>query len=153
MDENTKLIGVGVTGALLSILCCLTPVLVILLGALGLTAFVAKLDYVLVPVFVASLLLWPLRLCAGGGAAPRRPQSQVSMIADSIIACPHCGHQTTERMPQDACWFFYDCKGCGQRLRPKPGDCCVFCSYGSVPCPPIQAERSGETGAASCCAT
>jgi hypothetical protein len=36
-------------------------------------------------------------------------------------------------------------------LRPKPGDCCVFCSYGSVPCPPIQAERSGETGAASCC--
>jgi hypothetical protein len=29
------------------------------------------------------------------------------------------------------------------RLRPKAGDCCVFCSYGSVPCPPIQAERSG----------
>jgi mercuric ion transport protein len=78
MDENTKLIGVGVTGALLSMLCCLTPLLVILLGALGLTAFVAKLDYVLVPVFVASLLLWPLRLCAGGGAAPRRPRSQPS---------------------------------------------------------------------------
>ena len=57
MDENTKLIGVGVTGALLSILYCLTPVLVILLGALGLTAFVAKLDYVLVPVFVASIAL------------------------------------------------------------------------------------------------
>jgi mercuric ion transport protein len=57
MDENTKLIGVGVTGALLSMLCCLTPVLVILLGALGLTAFVAKLDYVLVPVFVASIAL------------------------------------------------------------------------------------------------
>ena len=34
--------------------------------------------------------------------------------------------------------FFYDCKGCGQRLKPHPGDCCVFCSYGSVPCPPIQ---------------
>jgi hypothetical protein len=26
-------------------------------------------------------------------------------------------------------------------LRPKPGDCCVFCSYGSVPCLPIQAKR------------
>jgi len=74
------------------------------------------------------------------------------MIADSIITCPQCGQLTSERMPQDACWFFYDCKGCGQRLKPKPGDCCVFCSYGSVPCPPIQAERSGETGAASCCA-
>ncbi|HEX3339553.1 MAG TPA: GDCCVxC domain-containing (seleno)protein [Pseudolabrys sp.] len=21
----------------------------------------------------------------------------------------------------------------------KPGDCCVFCPYGSVPCPPVQA--------------
>jgi hypothetical protein len=70
------------------------------------------------------------------------------MIAESIITCPHCGHQTTERMAQDACWFFYNCKGCGQRLKPKPGDCCVFCSYGSVPCLPIQAERLGETGPA-----
>jgi len=40
-------------------------------------------------------------------------------------------------------------QGCGARLKPKPGDCCVFCSYGSVPCPPIQAEHVGE--APSCC--
>ena len=26
-------------------------------------------------------------------------------------------------------------------LRPKPGDCCVFCSYGTVKCPPIQQQR------------
>jgi hypothetical protein len=32
-------------------------VLAVLLGALGLTAFVAKLDYVLVPVFVACIAL------------------------------------------------------------------------------------------------
>jgi mercuric ion transport protein len=57
MDQNTKLIGTGVSGVLLSMLCCFTPVLVILLSALGLTAFVAKLDYVLVPVFVASIAL------------------------------------------------------------------------------------------------
>jgi hypothetical protein len=44
-------------------------------------------------------------------------------------------------MPTDACRFFYDCKGCGERLKPKAGDCCVFCSYGSVPCPPIQQQR------------
>jgi hypothetical protein len=31
-------------------------------------------------------------------------------------------------------------------LKPEPGDCCVFCSYGSVPCPPIQASGKG------CCA-
>jgi len=41
-------------------------------------------------------------------------------------------------MPMDACQFFYDCKGCGAILRPLPGDCCVYCSYGDVKCPPIQ---------------
>ena len=55
MDQNTRLIGTGVAGALLSMLCCFTPVLIILLSALGLTAFVASLDYVLVPLFVASI--------------------------------------------------------------------------------------------------
>ena len=62
-------------------------------------------------------------------------------ILDSTVTCPQCGHQATEQMPTDACQFFYDCKGCGARLKPKPGDCCVFCSYGSVPCPPVQAGK------------
>ena len=57
MDQNGKLIGVGAAGAALSMLCCATPVLAILLGALGLTAFAAKLDYVLIPVFIASIAL------------------------------------------------------------------------------------------------
>lgn len=58
----------------------------------------------------------------------------------SEITCPECGFRSVETMPTDACQWFYDCKGCGALLRPKPGDCCVFCSYGSVPCPPIQAD-------------
>jgi len=41
-------------------------------------------------------------------------------------------------MPTNACRFFYDCGGCGARLKPRSGDCCVFCSYGSVACPSIQ---------------
>jgi mercuric ion transport protein len=57
MDQNTKLIGTGVAGALVAMLCCFTPALVILLGALGLSAYVAKADYVLIPVFVASVAL------------------------------------------------------------------------------------------------
>jgi hypothetical protein len=48
-------------------------------------------------------------------------------------------------MPTDACQYFYDCQGCGAVLKPKPGDCCVFCSFGDVPCPPVQ-----EHGAAAC---
>jgi hypothetical protein len=57
----------------------------------------------------------------------------------SVITCPFCGHSATETMPTEACQWFYDCLGCGAVLRPKPGDCCVFCSYGTVPCPPRQA--------------
>ena len=73
------------------------------------------------------------------------------MILQSVITCPHCGTAKSETMPTEACWYFYECSSCGTRLRPKPGDCCVFCSYGSVPCPPIQALRYGETDAISCC--
>ena len=60
----------------------------------------------------------------------------------STLSCPRCGHQAIETMPTDACWFLYDCQGCGELLRPKPGDCCVFCSYGSVPCPPVQQQQA-----------
>jgi hypothetical protein len=68
----------------------------------------------------------------------------------STLTCPHCGHQATETMPTDACVGFYTCLGCGQMLRPKRGDCCVFCTYGSAPCPPIQEERAGNASAACC---
>jgi hypothetical protein len=60
------------------------------------------------------------------------------MQIESILQCPDCGHREREQMPTNACQFFYACKGCGQRLKPRRGDCCVFCSYGSVPCPPKQ---------------
>jgi len=63
-------------------------------------------------------------------------------ILESTLTCPACGHQATEAMPENACVFFYDCAGCGALLRPKQGDCCVFCSYGTVPCPPVQAQSS-----------
>ena len=64
----------------------------------------------------------------------------------SIIRCPQCGFEKEETMPTDACQFFYQCAHCGARLRPRPGDCCVFCSYGSRPCPSKQAEHM-ERGA------
>jgi hypothetical protein len=67
---------------------------------------------------------------------------EVEMILESVIRCPNCGNESAELMPTDACQFFYDCKRCGARLKPKDGDCCVFCSYGTVPCPPVQ-ERGG----------
>ena len=72
-------------------------------------------------------------------------------ILISTIRCPLCGHEREETMPTDACQWFYDCQGCGAVLRPKQGDCCVFCSYGDVPCPPIQMARA-EGRSSGCCA-
>jgi hypothetical protein len=65
----------------------------------------------------------------------------------SLITCPACGARKKERMPTDYCQIMYACTGCGLMLRPKRGDCCVFCSYGSVKCPPLQlqGERHGAT--------
>ncbi len=60
----------------------------------------------------------------------------------STLTCPFCGHAETLTMPTEACQRFYRCAQCGAWLRPKPGDCCVFCSYGDVPCPPKQQERN-----------
>jgi hypothetical protein len=64
-------------------------------------------------------------------------------VLQSTIQCPACGHRQQETMPTDACQYFYDCTGCGALLKPKPGDCCVYCSYGDVKCPPIQAGDCG----------
>ena len=68
-----------------------------------------------------------------------RRRRRAMPILDSIITCPQCGVRRTERMPTDACLFLYQCSACKATLRPKPGDCCVFCSYGTVKCPPMQA--------------
>lgn len=48
MDDG-KLIATGALGTVIAALCCFTPVLVLLFGALGLSAWVGWLDYVLFP--------------------------------------------------------------------------------------------------------
>lgn len=70
-----------------------------------------------------------------------------AFIPASTLTCPVCGHSKQEIMPTDACQWFYECEQCHTVLQSKPGDCCVYCSYGTVPCPPIQ--ESGKGG--ECC--
>ena len=64
------------------------------------------------------------------------------VVPVSVLTCPFCGFAKSESMPTDACQFYYECTSCGTLLKPNTGDCCVFCSFGSVKCPPIQAQRS-----------
>jgi mercuric ion transport protein len=49
------LLGIGICGTAVAALCCFTPVLVVLPGALGLSAAIGWLDYVLLPALVLFL--------------------------------------------------------------------------------------------------
>ena len=62
------------------------------------------------------------------------------IVLESLLRCPKCGFTKNETMPTDACQFYYVCQSCKSVLRPSPGDCCVFCSYGSEKCPPVQEQ-------------
>jgi Zn ribbon nucleic-acid-binding protein len=67
----------------------------------------------------------------------------------ATLTCPRCSHSSTETMPTDRCVFFYECAACGSVLKPKPNDCCVFCSHADRPCPGVQASRDQATRADS----
>lgn len=60
------------------------------------------------------------------------------VILKSKIKCPFCGYIKEETMFSDSCQHFYECGNCKKILQPKDRDCCVFCSYGTVKCPPKQ---------------
>jgi len=60
---NNSLLRVGIVGTIIAALCCFTPVLVVLLGLVGLSAVVGVLDYVLLPVLfifiaITGYALW-----------------------------------------------------------------------------------------------
>ena len=53
--DNKTLLKTGVAGSVVAALCCATPVLVILFGVLGLSAWVGWLDYVLIPALLVFI--------------------------------------------------------------------------------------------------
>lgn len=59
MTEQTdrNLIATGIVGTVIAALCCFTPILVVLLGAVGLSAWLGWLDYVLLPALVFFVAL------------------------------------------------------------------------------------------------
>lgn len=60
--NDRKLLGVGLVGTVIAALCCFTPVLVVLLTAVGLSAVIGWLDYVLLPALAifAALTVYAL---------------------------------------------------------------------------------------------
>ena len=52
MSKNSTLLKLGIGGTIIVALCCFTPILLILLGIVGLSALTGYLDYVLLPSLV-----------------------------------------------------------------------------------------------------
>ncbi|EAR51550.1 hypothetical protein OG2516_01486 [Oceanicola granulosus HTCC2516] len=53
--KNDRLLKYGLIGTVIAALCCFTPILVILLGAVGLSAVLGWLDFVLLPALALFL--------------------------------------------------------------------------------------------------
>src|SRR5216684_3641337 len=53
--RDRALITTGVVGGALAAICCATPLLAVVFGAVGLTAWLAKADYVLIPALIICL--------------------------------------------------------------------------------------------------
>lgn len=58
--KTSTLLKTGTVGVIVSALCCFTPVLVPIFGAVGLAAWVGYLDYVLMPALLifAGLIVY-----------------------------------------------------------------------------------------------
>jgi mercuric ion transport protein len=55
--SDRALITTGVVGGVIAAVCCATPLLAVLFGAVGLTAWLAKADYVLIPALIICVAL------------------------------------------------------------------------------------------------
>ncbi len=55
--KDQKLFRAGVIGSVVLALCCFTPLLIVLLGAVGLSAWLGWLDFVLLPGLVLFLCI------------------------------------------------------------------------------------------------
>jgi mercuric ion transport protein len=55
--KDRTILRTGIAGTVIAAICCFTPVLVIALGAVGLSAWLGWLDYVLLPAMAVFLAI------------------------------------------------------------------------------------------------
>jgi len=142
MNFTKSIIGSSIA-FLIATSCCWLPAIAIGIGGASSTIAVTSG----MEQFSSLLMVIGTGLLGWGGYSFYHKKSTPSMNSVkllSTITCPHCNYAKEETMPTNACQFFYECNNCKKILKPKKGDCCVYCSYGTVACPPIQ---TGE----NCC--
>ncbi len=79
--DNRTLLKTAIAGSVVAALCCATPIFVILLGVVGLSAWAGWLDYVLIPALVVfiGITIYALRRRraeAACCAVPGQPQAK-----------------------------------------------------------------------------
>jgi mercuric ion transport protein len=72
--NDRSLVATGGIATVLAVICCATPILTVLLGAIGLTAWIANADYIVLAVLLLGVALAGLGLyrrhVAATGAKP-----------------------------------------------------------------------------------
>ena len=140
MNSKQSLIGGAIAFVLASACCWLPAVIIILGGATGMLTFSESLErysalFMIIGVALLGFGLFKLYV------RKKTPKENTAVQLQSVLKCPHCGFEKIETMPTDSCQFFYECTSCMTNLKPKENDCCVYCSYGTVACPPIQIDQ------------
>ena len=140
MNYKKSIIGSSIA-FIIATACCWLPALLIAIGGgstlIGISSGLEKFGGLFLIIGFALL---------GFGLYQYLNNKKVSTIKDPIlqstITCPECGYKKEETMPTNACQYFYECENCNKVLKPMENDCCVYCSYGTVDCPPIQLNQN-----------
>ena len=140
MDYKKSIVGSSIA-FVVATSCCWLPALIIAIGGgsalMGISNGLEKLSGVFIAIGIGLLVF---------GIYQFKNKNNVSIdkkiILESTITCPECGHQKEETMPTNACQYFYECENCKMVLTPTGKDCCVYCSHGTVACPPIQIDQN-----------
>ena len=140
MNIKQSIVGSSIA-FLVATSCCWLPWLIIAIGSatslVGLTAGLEKISGPFMAIGLGFLGLGIVQFNKKKNTPMRK-----EAILQSVLTCPACGHQKEETMPTNACQYFYECENCQKILKPTGQDCCVYCSYGTVACPPIQLDQS-----------
>lgn len=139
MNYKKSIVGSTVAFIIATSCCWLPALLVAIGGGSTLMAFSNGLEKYSGVFMVAGVCF------AGFGIYQHKSKKEMTTdkkaILESTLTCPECGYKKEETMPTNACQYFYECENCKTVLKPVGNDCCVYCSYGTVACPPIQLDQ------------
>lgn len=138
MNYKNSIIGSSIALVIATSCCWLPAVLIAVGGGSTLIALSSGLEKM-----SGLFMIIGIGLLAFGFYQYKQNKMSTPMTAilQSTITCPSCSFKKEETMPSDACAFFYECESCKKLMKPISGDCCVYCSYGTVACPPIQLDQ------------